>query len=150
MADFLRITGVNKTFQPSKKIRVHALHDIHLTVERGDLAVLSGLSGSGKTTLLNIIGGLDSPDQQRTSSKGNKSCPAFHPAQRNPVHSLAPAQCLDDKFRSSGIFLRSIFPCHCLFPRHCMQPDIHPLPIPLGADHYPLVNRSGLGYFSRR
>ncbi|CAK8716324.1 Putative ABC transport system ATP-binding protein [Candidatus Electrothrix aarhusensis] len=61
MTDFLRITGVNKTFQPSKEIQVQALHDIHLTVERGDLAVLSGPSGSGKTTLLNIIGGLDSP-----------------------------------------------------------------------------------------
>ncbi|MCI5222352.1 MAG: ABC transporter ATP-binding protein [Candidatus Electrothrix sp. AR4] len=61
MSNFLQITEVNKTFQPSKEVRVDALRDINLTVEQGNLAVLSGPSGRGKTTLLNIIGGLDSP-----------------------------------------------------------------------------------------
>ncbi|XCN73850.1 MAG: ATP-binding cassette domain-containing protein [Candidatus Electrothrix aestuarii] len=72
MTDFLRITGINKTFQPSKEVCVQALHDIHLNVEQGDLAVLSGPSGSGKTTLLNIIGGLDSPSSGEVTLDGQQ------------------------------------------------------------------------------
>ncbi|MFN9032978.1 MAG: ABC transporter ATP-binding protein, partial [Alphaproteobacteria bacterium] len=38
---------------------VHALREIDLEVEGGELIVLLGPSGSGKSTLLNILGGLD-------------------------------------------------------------------------------------------
>jgi putative ABC transport system ATP-binding protein len=40
---------------------VHALRDVDLDLERGELVVLLGPSGSGKSTLLNILGGLDVP-----------------------------------------------------------------------------------------
>ncbi len=52
---------LNKSYHQGK-IRVHALQDINLSIERGGFVSLSGPSGSGKTTLLNIIGGLDRPD----------------------------------------------------------------------------------------
>ena len=38
---------------------VHALREIDLEIEQGELMVVLGPSGSGKTTLLNLIGGLD-------------------------------------------------------------------------------------------
>jgi putative ABC transport system ATP-binding protein len=41
--------------------KVEVLREANLSVERGELAVVSGASGSGKTTLLNIIGSIDKP-----------------------------------------------------------------------------------------
>jgi putative ABC transport system ATP-binding protein len=40
---------------------VHALTDVDLRIERGELLAVRGRSGSGKTTLLSLIGGLDRP-----------------------------------------------------------------------------------------
>ncbi|MCI5106222.1 MAG: ABC transporter ATP-binding protein [Pseudomonadales bacterium] len=41
------------------EITVHALRDVNLDLQQGEMTVLLGASGSGKSTLLNIIGGLD-------------------------------------------------------------------------------------------
>ncbi|MEP6842345.1 MAG: ABC transporter ATP-binding protein [Pseudolysinimonas sp.] len=40
---------------------VHAVADVDLDLENGELVLLRGPSGSGKTTLLNLLGGLDRP-----------------------------------------------------------------------------------------
>jgi len=50
-----------KTYQEST-IKITALTDISLNIEKGEFTILAGPSGSGKTTLLNIIGTLDQPD----------------------------------------------------------------------------------------
>ncbi|GIU25866.1 ABC transporter ATP-binding protein [Shewanella sp. MBTL60-007] len=50
-----------KTFQQGDQT-IYGLNHVSLTIEQGEMTVLSGPSGSGKTTLLNAIGGLDEPD----------------------------------------------------------------------------------------
>jgi len=49
-----------KTYQMGE-VKVTALVDVDLTINKGEFIVLLGPSGSGKSTLLNILGGLDSP-----------------------------------------------------------------------------------------
>lgn len=41
----------------------HALSDINLTLNQGEIIVILGPSGSGKSTLLNILSGIDSPSR---------------------------------------------------------------------------------------
>ncbi len=57
----VEVEGVDKIY-PQGDIEVHALKDIHLSIDAGSFAAIAGPSGSGKTTLLNMIGGLDLPD----------------------------------------------------------------------------------------
>ena len=52
------IQGLSKTYGMGD-VQVHALRDVDLTLQEGELVVLLGPSGSGKSTLLNILGGLD-------------------------------------------------------------------------------------------
>ncbi|WP_373035167.1 ABC transporter ATP-binding protein [Sulfurimonas sp.] len=58
----IKLQNVNKYFYKGEPREVHALRDINLNIEDGELALFSGPSGCGKTTLLNAIGALDSID----------------------------------------------------------------------------------------
>jgi sulfate transport system ATP-binding protein len=49
----------------------HALRDVSLTVETGELLALLGPSGCGKTTLLRIIAGLEVPDRGAVQLNGH-------------------------------------------------------------------------------
>lgn len=54
---------ISKTFGDLK-----VLKDVSLTVNKGEVVSIVGQSGAGKTTLLQIIGTLDSPDTEATTS----------------------------------------------------------------------------------
>lgn len=57
----LHIHELNKTYR-SGNTEFHALTDIDLSMDSGEVGVILGPSGSGKSTLLNAIGGIDTVD----------------------------------------------------------------------------------------
>lgn len=59
--NIVECTNVTKIYEQGR-VKVTALDDLSLSIERGSFVALAGPSGSGKTTLLNIVGGLDVPD----------------------------------------------------------------------------------------
>ena len=51
---------ISKTYHMGE-VEVHALREVDLRIEEGEMLIILGASGSGKSTLLNILGGLDTP-----------------------------------------------------------------------------------------
>jgi ABC-type lipoprotein export system ATPase subunit len=58
----IQAQNVRKIYR-SGQLRVDALHDIDMTVMRGEMVAIMGPSGCGKTTLLNCLAGLDTIDE---------------------------------------------------------------------------------------
>ncbi len=60
MSALIQLRNLAKIYQ-SGDSEFAALHDVNLTIERGEFVAISGSSGSGKSTLMNLLGCLDSP-----------------------------------------------------------------------------------------
>lgn len=56
----IKVINLNKTY--NNGIKVQALKEINLKIERGEFILIIGKSGSGKSTLLNILGCMDGYD----------------------------------------------------------------------------------------
>jgi D-xylose transport system ATP-binding protein len=61
----LEIRGLNKSFGP-----VHVLHDVDLTVYRGEVTALVGDNGAGKSTLVKCVAGINSIDSGELRFEG--------------------------------------------------------------------------------
>jgi lipoprotein-releasing system ATP-binding protein len=72
-AEVLRLEKVCKSYNVGTPVEVEVLHDIDLTLRRGDFVALIGPSGSGKSTLLNIVGLLDRPTNGRLFIEGEET-----------------------------------------------------------------------------
>jgi len=62
MAALIQLRNLAKIYQ-SGDSEFAALHDVNLSIERGDFVAITGSSGSGKSTLMNLLGCLDSPSR---------------------------------------------------------------------------------------
>ena len=54
----IQVKHVRKTYN---KGTLHALNDVSVDINKGDVVAIIGPSGSGKSTLLHILGGVDKP-----------------------------------------------------------------------------------------
>lgn len=58
----LKTSGLYKSFQTTRKVKLDVLKGITLEIQKGRITVIVGASGAGKSTLLHLLGGLDRPD----------------------------------------------------------------------------------------
>ena len=58
----IRISKLNKTFNPGTASEVKALRDINLHILEGEFITIIGTNGSGKSTLLNAVSGTFLPE----------------------------------------------------------------------------------------
>ncbi len=74
MATFLEMSGISKRFGG-----VHALRDVDLTLEVGEVHCLVGENGSGKSTLIKIISGVEAPERGGRIAISGQEYPKLNP-----------------------------------------------------------------------
>jgi ABC-2 type transport system ATP-binding protein len=65
----IETTALNKHFR-----RIHAVHDVNLSVDEGSVYALMGPNGAGKTTLIKLLMNLMSPTDGRIAVLGADAC----------------------------------------------------------------------------
>jgi ABC-type lipoprotein export system ATPase subunit len=68
--EILKLEKVCKDYNVGLLSEARVLHDVDLTLKRGEFLALMGPSGSGKCTLLNIVGLLDRPPHDQGRGHG--------------------------------------------------------------------------------
>ena len=67
----IQIEHVSKTFS-GKYGTVHALDDVSIHVEKGDICGIIGFSGAGKSTLIRLVNGLETADSGKVTVCGKE------------------------------------------------------------------------------
>lgn len=70
MYELIKLTNITKKYL-LKNTSIEILHNVNLTVNKGDFIVVTGRSGSGKSTLLNILGLIDDYNEGQYLFMGN-------------------------------------------------------------------------------
>ena len=65
----IQIEHVSKTFS-GKYGTVHALDDVSIHVEKGDICGIIGFSGAGKSTLIRLVNGLETATRTYVEETG--------------------------------------------------------------------------------
>ncbi|MFM7441201.1 MAG: ABC transporter ATP-binding protein, partial [Snowella sp.] len=58
--ELIRLESISKVYGKGEAM-VHALSNVHLSINQGEYCSIMGASGSGKSTMMNMIGCLDRP-----------------------------------------------------------------------------------------
>ena len=74
MAPFLELSGISKRFGG-----VHALRNVDLKLEVGEVHCIVGENGSGKSTLIKIISGVEEPERGGSIVISGKEYPKLNP-----------------------------------------------------------------------
>lgn len=61
MGQLIKAENITKTYETGD-IKVTALNNVNVDINKGELTILKGRSGSGKTTLINVLSTLERPD----------------------------------------------------------------------------------------
>ena len=64
MAPLIDVRNLNKIYNLGE-VKVHAVADVTLQIERGSFLAIMGPSGSGKSSFVNLLGCLDRPTSGR-------------------------------------------------------------------------------------
>lgn len=67
--EVLGAENISKIYCPNA-VSLQALHDVSVTIQKGEFVAVLGRSGSGKSTLLNILAGLDRPSEGKVYIDG--------------------------------------------------------------------------------
>ncbi|HYB66604.1 MAG TPA: ABC transporter ATP-binding protein [Steroidobacteraceae bacterium] len=114
-AAVVTVAGLRKTYANG----LTALHDIELTIRRGEIFALLGPNGAGKTTLINIICGIVTPSAGSVVADGHDIVRDYRAA-RSRI-GLVPQELHTDTFEtvlatvnfSRGLFGRPPDPAYC-------------------------------------
>ena len=68
-APVIEARGLSRDYRLGAHV-VHALREVSLTIEHGEMVAIMGPSGSGKSTLMNVLGCLDTPTAGRYLLEG--------------------------------------------------------------------------------
>jgi ABC-2 type transport system ATP-binding protein len=114
MSPIISVAALSKTYGSS----FHALRDINLDINRGEIFALLGPNGAGKTTLIGIICGIVNPSSGRITVDGHDIIRDFRAARA--MIGLVPQELATDSFEtvwatasfSRGLFGKKADPAH--------------------------------------